>query len=290
MLEIPSVSVVIPTYNRLSLLKQTVQSVRSQSFHDFEIIVVDDGSTDDTWDWLASQSDIRAFRQTNQGIAASRNAGIAKALAPWVAFLDHDDLWLPKKLQLQMGFISENPHVALVAARHVRMGSRLRNPWRIQWKSGDLFVQAYAESFIHTSSVIIRKDVLESIGGFDPRYRFADEFDVWLKIARDYPIAYVNKPLVLIRFYEANTSHDRLGLRKETEDILLKHYDPQRIPRRVFRKTMSDHDISYGRAYLKAGDIQSALDCFWRSVTRAPLRVRPWRYYLKRRIASWFVR
>ncbi len=288
--KVPSVSVVIPTYNRLSLLTQTVESVRSQTFQDFEIIVVDDGSTDDTWNWLSRQPDIRAFTHTNQGIAASRNVGIAEARAPWVALLDHDDLWLSDKLKLQMGFIAENPHIAMVAARHVRMGRRIRNPRRVQWKSGDLFAAVYAESFIHTSSVIIRKDVLQSIGGFDPRYRFADEFDVWLKIARDYPIAYLDKPLVLIRFYEANTSHDRLGLRKDTEDILLTHYDPQRISKRVFQKTMSDHDISYGRAYLKAGDLQSAVDCFRRSTSRAPLRMRTWRYYLKYQMAKWFFR
>jgi len=286
----PSVSVVIPTYNRVALLKGTVASVRAQTFGDLEIIVVDDGSPDDTWKWLQDQPDIRSFRQTNQGIAASRNAGITQARSRWIALLDHDDVWLPEKLRLQMEFVEKNPQVALVAARHVRMGRRIREPFDVRWICGDLFADVYSKSFIHTSSVVVRKDVLESIGGFDPRYRFADEFDVWLKVGKDYQIAYLDKPLVLIRFYEANTSHDRLGLRQETYEILVKHYDPERISEQLFLKTLSDHDISFGRAYLKTNDIQAALDCFRRSVNRTPFRLRSWRYFLKYKITSWFVK
>lgn len=281
MLTTPSASVVIPTYNRLELLKETVASVRAQTFGDFEIIVIDDGSQDDTWEWLQAQADIRAFRQTNQGIAAARNAGVVRARAAWIALLDHDDVWLPEKLRIQMHFIGKNPHVALVAARHVRMGRRVRNPIKPRWIYGDLFQDVFSKSFIHTSSVVVRKDALESIGGFDPIYRFADEFDVWLKVAKNYEIAYLNTPLVLIRLYESNTSHDRLGLRKETQDILMKHYDPDRISERLFRRTLSDHDISYGRAYVKADEIQKALECFWSSVTRTPFRLRSWRYFIR---------
>ncbi len=278
---VPAVSVVIPTYNRVALLKETVASVRNQTFDNLEIIVVDDGSLDDTWEWLQGQRDIRAFKQTNKGIAAARNAGIAQARSPWIALLDHDDVWLPEKLSLQMEFVEKNPRVALVAARHIRLGKHIPKPLKLQWISGDLFADVYSKSFIHTSSVVVKKDVIESIGGFDSRYRFADEFDVWLKIARDHEIAYLNKCLVLIRFYDANTSHDRIRLRKETQDILLRHYDPEKISEQLFRRTLSDHDISYGRAYLKANEIQAALDCFWRSVTRTPFRLRSWRYFLK---------
>jgi glycosyltransferase involved in cell wall biosynthesis len=284
MSDVPLVSVVIPTFNRVSLLKETVESVRTQTYRDFEIIVIDDGSTDGTWQWLIHQTDIRAFRQPNQGIAASRNHGISRARGEWIAFLDHDDLWMADKLQIQMDYVATNPDVALVSARHVRLGKRIKQPTKVSWISGDLFAEVFSQSFIHTSSVIIRKDVLQSIEGFDPQYRFADEFDVWLKISRQFPIAYINKPLVLIRFYDANTSHDRLGLRQDTQDILFKHYDQEKIPESLFRKTMSDHDISYGRAYLGAGNLAAAVECFWNSILRTPLRPRSWRYFLKYKI------
>lgn len=286
----PIVSVIIPTFNRLPLLQETVDSVRNQTYQHREIIVVDDGSTDGTAEWLESQRDLRIVRQANSGIAASRNRGAAEARGPWLAFLDHDDLWVPEKLRIQMEFIRDNQDVGLVAARHVRLGRPPRSHGRSTWIKGDLLVMVYAESFIHTSSVIIRKDVLESIGGFPTKYRFADEFDVWLSIARDYPIAYTDAPLVFIRFYDSNTSHNRIGVRTDTYDILNNHYDPERIPREIFLKTMSDHDISFGRAYLKAGDIDEALNWFWKSVTRTPFRLRSWRYYVRYRLARTFRR
>lgn len=286
----PLVSVIIPTFNRTDLLKETVDSVRNQTFRDFEIIVVDDGSTDGTSEWLMTQPDLRVLTQTNSGIATSRNNGAAQARGQWLAFLDHDDLWAEDKLKVQVEFVNENPEVALVAARHVRLGTAFRAPRRPTWIKGDLLTKAYSESFIHTSSVMIRKDVFEKIGGFPPQYRFADEFDVWLTIARDFTLAYVDQPLVFIRFYESNTSHDRIGVRTDTYDILQKHYDPSRIPRSVYLKTMSDHDISFGRAYLNARNMPEALAWFRRSIQRTPLRPRSWRYYLKYRIAHVFRR
>jgi glycosyltransferase involved in cell wall biosynthesis len=254
-------------------------------FRDFEIIVVDDGSTDGTADWLVGQSDIRALSRPNAGIATSRNNGAAYARGRWLAFLDHDDLWAKEKLKDQMEFLSKNPDVALVAARHVRLGTRFRTPSHPKWTKGDLLVKTYSESFIHTSSVMIRKDVFDKIGGFPPEYRFADEFDVWLTIARDFIIAYFEKPLVFIRFYELNTSHNRIGVRTDTYDILQKHYDSDRIPRSIYLRTLSDHDISFGRAYLGTGNPAEALKWFWKSVRRTPFRLRSWRYYLRYRIA-----
>jgi glycosyltransferase involved in cell wall biosynthesis len=281
----PFVSVIIPTFNRLHLLKETVDSVRSQTYRDLEIVVVDDGSTDGTGEWLEGQQDLRTVKQANSGIAASRNRGASEARGSWLAFLDHDDLWAPDKLRVQMEFIGDNQDVGLIAARHVRLGTRYRSPKKPSWIKGDLLVKVFSESFIHTSSVVIRRDVFDAIGGFPTQYRFADEFDVWLRIARDYPVAYVDAPLVFIRFYESNTSHNRIGVRTDTYDILQNHYDPKRIPLKVFRRTMSDHDISFGRAYLKAGDIDAALSWFWKSVTRTPWRMRSWRYYMRYRLA-----
>jgi len=279
----PYISVIIPTFNRLSLLRETVDSVRRQTFRDIEIIVVNDGSTDGTAEWLDTQTDLRHLDQANSGIATSRNNGAAIAEGDWFAFLDHDDLWAPDKLEIQTEFIRTNPDVGLVAARHVRLGRTPPRTRNRRWIKGDLLVKVFSESFIHTSSVIIRRDVFNAINGFPARYRFADEFDVWLKIAANYPIAYVDDTLVFIRFYESNTSHDRIGVRTDTYDILMKNYDPQRIPRQVFLRTLSDHDISFGRAHLRAENLPEALAWFARSVERTPWRLRSWRYYLKYR-------
>jgi len=282
----PFISVIIPTFNRLNLLKETLESVRSQIFRDFEIIVVNDGSSDGTGNWLSNQTDIRVIEQNNLGIATARNNGAAAADGVWLAFLDHDDLWAPDKLLIQAEFIRNNPEVAMVAARHVRLGKAYHRPRRPRWIKGDLFLKEYSQSFIHTSSVMIRRDVFEEIKGFPVKYRFADEFDVWLKITATHPTAYFDGPLVFIRFYESNTSHDRIGVRTDTYDILLRHYDPERVPREVFLRTLSDHDISFGRAYAHAGNLSEALKWFRSSLRRTPFRLRSWRYYFRYRILS----
>jgi glycosyltransferase involved in cell wall biosynthesis len=277
----PFVSVIIPTFNRVDLLKETVQSVRNQTFRDFELIVVNDGSSDGTSQWLNGQTDLRVVSQENSGIAASRNKGARVASGHWLAFLDHDDLWAREKLEIQAAFAKDNPDVGLLAVRHERLGKKYREPSRTSWIRGDLFVKEFSESFIHTSSVMIRADVFKEIGGFPTCYRFADEFHVWLQIAAAYPVAYFNRPLVFIRLYEANTSHNRVGVRTDTYDILMKNYDPQRIPKTVFLRTLADHDISFGRAYVQAGNLKEALKWFRSSVQRTPLRLRSWRYLLR---------
>ncbi len=282
----PLITVIIPTFNRVNLLKETVDSVRNQIFNDFEVIVVNDGSTDGTGEWLRDQKDIRVIEQSNLGIATARNNGAVAASGNWLAFLDHDDLWAPDKLLIQAEFVRNNPDVALVAARHVRMGRPNREPRNPKWIKGDLFLKEYSQSFIHTSSVIIRRDIFEQVGGFPTKYRYADEFDVWLKISSAYPIAYFDRPLVFIRFYESNTSHNRIGVRTDTYDILLRNYDPERIPPTIFLRTLSDHDISFGRAYLQAGNLSEALTWFRSSLRRTPFRPRSWRYYLRYKIKS----
>ncbi len=284
----PLISVIIPTYNRLELLKQTVASVQAQTFKDYELIIVDDGSSDGTPQWLRVTPDITFVSQTNSGIAASRNRGASLSSGQWLCFLDHDDLWDRRKLEIQAAFAAQNAEVGLLAVRHVKLGSRAKPPRNPSWIKGDLFLKEYSESFIHTSSVMIRKDVFEIVGGFPTEYGFADEFDVWLKIAKSYPVAYYDEPLVFIRLYDSNTSHNRVGVRNETYRILKRHYDPERIPRKIFMRTMSDHDISFGRAFLKAGDNKKALTWFRKSIERTPMRIRSWRYYLKYRILSLF--
>ena len=284
----PLVSVIIPTFNRLSLLKQTVSSVRSQTFQDYELIIVDDGSTDGTMEWLETLSGVRYVTQANSGIAASRNKGASLSVGKWLAFLDHDDLWDERKLEVQANFAEANPDLGMLAIKHTRLGRKSKPCPHPMWIKGDLFLKEYSESFIHTSSVMIRRDVFDAVGGFPTEYRFADEFDVWLKIAKSFQVAYYNEPMVFIRLYDSNTSHNRVGVRTDTYDILTKHYDPDKIPKEVYLRTMSDHDISFGRAFVNAGKMDDAMTWFRKSVERTPFRLRPWRYYLKYRLLSIF--
>ena len=159
----PLITVIIPTFNRISLLKETVDSVRNQSFRDFEIIVVNDGSTDGTGEWLRDQTDLRVIEQSNLGIATARNNGAAAAKGDWLAFLDHDDLWAPDKLLIQAEFVRNNPDVALVAVRHVRLGEPNRGPKKSSVDQGRsiserIFPKFHPYVFSHDTPRHIRTD------------------------------------------------------------------------------------------------------------------------------------
>jgi len=201
------VSVVIPTFNRAAFLRAAVASVRAQTRPCAEIVIVDDGSTDDTAQ--VSQSlgpDVRYFKQANAGPAAARNRGLREATGDWVAFLDTDDRWLPDKLALQIGVIERHPSVALVCADMAiedETGTRLVDSNFALRGLQDFLAGLDGRpvpgapalmlkvNFINTSTVLARRDVLIEMNGFDPRLRYGEDLELWLRIAARHPLACV---------------------------------------------------------------------------------------------------
>lgn len=201
----PTVSVVIPTYNRAAFLRTAVDSVLAQTCPCAEIVIVDDGSTDDTAQ--VSQSlgpDVRYVRQANAGPAAARNRGIMEARSDLVAFLDTDDRWLPDKLALQIGVMQRHPAVALVGADMAiedEAGTRMLDSNFALRGLQELFVGLEGRpvpgapalllkvNFINTSTVLVRRSVLVDLKGFDPRLRYGEDLELWLRIAARYGVA-----------------------------------------------------------------------------------------------------
>ena len=165
------VSVIIPTYNRAALVKEAVASVLAQTWREFELIVVDDGSTDDTPEALAPYaSRIRLLRRENRGgVSAARNAGMAAARGEWLAFLDSDDLWLPEKLARQMAYLAAHPDAAWCQTEEtwVRRGVRLKQPPTHRKIGGRIFFQSLERCMVSPSAVILHRRLLEEHGGFD---------------------------------------------------------------------------------------------------------------------------
>jgi glycosyltransferase involved in cell wall biosynthesis len=199
---IPAVSVVIPTYNRRTALARAIRSVVAQSCRDWELIVVDDASTDETEGVVRSFGDRRLLyvRHTqNRGGSAARNSGIGRAQGRYVAFLDSDDEWFPEKLAGDIAaFTSSGDGVGLVYC-----GKELVDPdgrlllRRIPTVQGDVYRQLLAHDFIGSCSrVAVRKDVLEAVGGFDENLPSAQDWDMWLKVAKVTKLACVPKCLV----------------------------------------------------------------------------------------------
>ena len=198
----PSVSVVIPTFNSAATLPDAIASVRSQRWSDLEIIVVDDGSTDDTGRVLEELAgpDLRVIRQENAGPAAARNTGIDAARGVWIAFLDADDLWLPGKLCDQFDELDRCPAASFsysdVLLRfpdgsHSELKCRrLELPLLLELIWGNLFC---------TATVLVRRDCFETVGFFDTSLRTGEDWDMWLRLAACYEVAYLPRPLTLYR-------------------------------------------------------------------------------------------
>ncbi|MFQ5667632.1 MAG: glycosyltransferase family 2 protein [Candidatus Binatia bacterium] len=197
------VSVVIPTFNRQALVGEAVASVCAQQGAACEIIVVDDGSTDDTAAVLqrAFATCIRLLRTANRGVAAARNLGVRASAGDLIAFLDSDDLWLPGKLAAQLDFFAHHPEAEICQTEEIwfRHGVRV-NPRRRHCKpSGDVFAASLKLCLVSPSAVMLRRGLFERVGGFDEGLPACEDYDLWLRIARDTPVWLVNRPLVIKR-------------------------------------------------------------------------------------------
>jgi len=196
-----AVSVIIPTFNRAKKAERAVASVLKQDFKDFEIVLVDDNSTDDTLQTLTRyRCSIKYIRlPVNRGVSAARNTGINSSAAPWIAFLDSDDYWLSQKLCAQMEFIDRNPETVACHTEEIwiRRGTRV-NPKRKHRKpSGNIFKQSLRLCLVSPSSVILKRSLFEEVGLFDETLPAAEDYDLWLRISCRYPIYLIDRELVV---------------------------------------------------------------------------------------------
>jgi len=196
----PSVSVIIPTYNRGWTLRAAVDSVLAQTYRDFELIVVDDGSTDDTVEILPSYGpDIQVLRQANAGVSAARNTGVRSAKGAFIAFLDSDDRWFPDKLGVQVDFFASHPEAVICQTEEtwIRKGKRV-NPKKVHQKpSGHIFKASLALCLVSPSAVMLRKALFDEIGGFDETLPACEDYDLWLRVSARYPVHLVQTPLII---------------------------------------------------------------------------------------------
>jgi glycosyltransferase involved in cell wall biosynthesis len=196
----PSVSVIIPTYNRSAFLQESIGSVLAQTFKDFELVVVDDGSTDNTREILSIyKSNIATIFTGHRGPSAARNSGIKATQGEFIAFLDSDDLWLPEKLEKQIHFLKHTTKGFICQTEEiwVRNGVRV-NPRKKHKKfSGWIFDKCLPLCIVSPSAVIIHRSVFERVGFFDEDMPACEDYDLWLRIAPFYPIFLIKEQLVI---------------------------------------------------------------------------------------------
>jgi len=207
----PTVSVVIATYNYGRYLAGALDSVLAQTFTDWEAIVVDDGSTDETPEVVERflhDRRVRYHRIDHAGQPATKNTGIRLTTAPLVAFLDADDRWLPAKVERQVALFNADPDLGVAYTKRIWMGpeGELLVKEHPPLHRGHVLTPMFKDNFVTFSSSMVRRAVLDDVGLFDERIPLAIDYDLWLRVARRYRFDYVDEPLVMYRTGHANLS------------------------------------------------------------------------------------
>ncbi|MDR1870331.1 MAG: glycosyltransferase [Deltaproteobacteria bacterium] len=198
----PLVSVIIPTYNRALTILRAVDSVLRQEKVDFELIVVDDGSTDNTKELLDDKiqnNKIIYLYEDNKGVSAARNLGIKAAKGEWIAFLDSDDEWLPHKLLAQTQDLKARPEFLVSQSQEIwiRRGQRVNPGVKHQKKEGDIFLDSVKLCLISPSAVIMKADLFPQIGLFDETLVAGEDYDLWLRLTVRFKVGLLDEPLVI---------------------------------------------------------------------------------------------
>jgi glycosyltransferase involved in cell wall biosynthesis len=299
----PMVSVVIPTYNYAHFLIETLESALSQTYSNFELIVVDDGSTDETRTRLEPyRNQIRYIYQENQGLSAARNTGIRAAQGELIALLDSDDLWHPRKLEIQVRYLIEHPNIGLLASDDIARiysntpAADLQEEAPKQWPTiNDLSTlwacplaieDVVVRPRFGSCGVLIRKECFHHAGYFDTSLRSCEDRDMWIRIARLYPVAVLELPLWWYRQHANSMSTDPSLMEATNIRVLRKSFENIDLLRRrrfLRQKAWSRALYSSALTYMASGMHVTALTRIARSLLMWPLPYR--REEVKTRLA-----
>jgi glycosyltransferase involved in cell wall biosynthesis len=278
---VPAVTVIIPTYNRADLLPIAVRSVLGQTFQDFEILIVDDGSTDDTPATCRQFTDsrVRYIRHSsNKGIAAGRNTGVRNAQGRLIAFLDDDDEWLPSKLQQQVDVLCNSSRSvgAVYTAFEMVDKDTLRTLGVIRpAKSGHILHELCMKNWIGTASTVcLKRECFEEAGSFDEKVTFGEEYDMWIRVAHRYDFKYIDEPLVKYGVHPLRLSTNYEAMIGGLREQLAKHgrffaLDPVNHSRRF---------VNLGVLYCYTGNVSAARTAFRDAIRATPLAPKLYAY------------
>jgi len=282
------ISAIVTTYNRPDLVREAIDSALAQTYEDLEVIVVDDGSTDETPEVLASYGDrIRVVTKPNGGVASARNAGIRASSGELLAFLDDDDIWLPEKTAVQAAYMAEHPEIGICytdCARfneHGELGDPDRKPL-----TGRVFTEFVENYFIIFSTIVVPRAAIDRVGMFDEEYLRQDDLDFMARILEHYPAGYVDEKLIRRRKYARPITPEQVR-RSATEqamyiDKLVARYGGKGVlPRSWEIRKRWSVEMKLGRAEEMQGRAAHARGHYARAMRLRPFRLRAYRRWLQ---------
>lgn len=285
------VSILLTCYNHIRYLPTALEAVRAQTYRDFEIIAIDDGSTDGTREWLSEQSDVRCiFNEQNLGTYATLNVGLEHASGEFIAVLNDDDVWLPEKLARQVELLDSDSAIGLVhTGGHFIDGDGNRregNPLGFAFptfKTGDILLGLVFENKIIASAALARRKCFDELGGFNALYFGSGDWEMWFRIAEKYLVGFVDEPLTLYRVHGANASHklekiwrDDQMLREWMVDRLYDH--ESRFEPKAFRHAEAFNWAALGTVRALNGDPRTSRKAYETSIRLEPKR---WKSYVR---------
>ncbi|MCP3901959.1 MAG: glycosyltransferase family 2 protein, partial [Desulfobacteraceae bacterium] len=196
----PLVSAIIPTFNRGWIISEAVESILDQDYPNIETIIIDDGSTDDTYKKLFPYLDrITYIKQENKGVSAARNLGINNSTGKFIAFLDSDDLWTKEKISCQIDFFKNNPDAMICQTEEIwiRNGKRVNPKYKHKKLSGMIFEPSLELCLVSPSAVMIKRKLFEIAGLFDENLPACEDYDLWLRISATLPIFLIDTPCTI---------------------------------------------------------------------------------------------
>ncbi len=267
------VSAIIPTYNYASYVSRAIDSALNQTHPVSEVIVVDDGSTDDTRQILASYGDrIRYIYQTNRGLSGARNTGIREARYPWVALLDSDDYWLPCKIERQVETVRQQPDLDLVYTAFRTFDKAGNEAEHTVTPADRLWPRLRWTNLITPSTVMARRDLLREVGGFDESIRCCEDWELWVRMGQSRRFGCVPEPLMAYQLTPSSLSSNvemmLATARRITETTLLGGIADWRKPfwrRRIVSAELFRTSVSY-----RAVDAGRARGYLWESIREWP--------------------
>lgn len=277
----PKVSVVIPAYNAVRFVNATIDSVLSQTLQDFEILAVDDGSTDNTKEILETYGDkIRYLPKKNGGVSSARNFGIENAKGKYIAFLDADDVWMPEKLEKQVSLMETNEELGLCYAATQKVDEELNYLSSIPANA----YEDYTESLLlnlnivagSCSSAMVRREILAQTDGFDSRFTTYADWEFWLRLSLLTKFAPINEELVKYRIVKGSMSSKPEVSKKDALGVLEKFFNLPNLPEKYkFLKdqVFSNQLMIVSGEFLHNGKVVESINCIWQAIKLYPQNI-----------------